>query len=207
MGILPRDKVKRNKFAGVIEHRLVVDNRVMPGGAAADAWHGLGNFVYLADAHLVAHGETGLHDHHNLGVISIVLAGQLRHDGSLHAGQVLGAYDVQVQHAGSAGFSHNEITPTTATVACCNCGYCRSHPRQRRTTVFTGLYRVTSPAFTVGGPINRQPSRLPPALMSRAWKAVKAWRWMCRHWSISVSGGAAPMKTTPARATCCESGG
>jgi len=111
MQILQRDKLTRKKSAGVREYRLVFDERITRDQTQGDAWQGLGNFVYLADARLVPHGETGLHDHHDIDVISVVLEGSVRHEGSLQHGGTLNACDVQVQCAGSDGFSHNEVNP------------------------------------------------------------------------------------------------
>jgi len=111
MQILQRDKLTRKKFAGVREYRLVFDGRIAGGQTHADAWQGLGNLVYLADARLVPHGETGRHDHHDVDVISVVLEGCVRHEGSLQHGDILNVCDVQVQCAGSDGFSRNEVNP------------------------------------------------------------------------------------------------
>jgi redox-sensitive bicupin YhaK (pirin superfamily) len=111
MEILQRNKIARSGFEGVREYRLVVDDRVADGQGSGDAWQGMGNFVYLADARLVPHGETRLHSHHDIDVISVMLEGRLRHEGSMEHGKSLAAYDVQVQRAGGEGFSHNEINP------------------------------------------------------------------------------------------------
>jgi len=111
MQMLQRDKLTRKKFAGVREYRLVFDERITGDQTRGDAWQGFGNFVYLGDARLVPHGETGLHDHHGVDVISVVLEGSVRHEGSLQHGGTLSACDVQVQCAGSEGFSHNQVNP------------------------------------------------------------------------------------------------
>lgn len=111
MDILQRDKLTRVGFAGVREHRLVVDERIANQQEGDGAWQGLGNFVYLADARFVPHGATGLHSHRDIDVISVMLEGGLVHEGSLEPGNSLVAYDVQVQQAGAQGFSHNEINP------------------------------------------------------------------------------------------------
>jgi redox-sensitive bicupin YhaK (pirin superfamily) len=75
------------------------------------SWPGLGNFVYLADARFMPHGETRMHRHHEIDVISVLVDGRLSHAGSLENGKNLMANDVQVQRAGGEGFSHNEINP------------------------------------------------------------------------------------------------
>lgn len=111
MDILQRDKLTRSGFEGVREYRLVFDERVANGQGRHEAWQGLGDFVYMADARFVPHGETRLHSHRDINVISVMLEGRLVHEGSLERGQSLTAYDVQVQCAGGEGFSHNEINP------------------------------------------------------------------------------------------------
>jgi len=109
--ILQRDKLARGGFEGVREYRLVVDDRVANGRKRDESWQGLGNFVYLADARFLPQGETGLHSHRGIDVISVMLDGRLTHEGSMQQGQSLAAYDVQVQRAGGEGFSHNEVNP------------------------------------------------------------------------------------------------
>jgi len=111
MEILNRDSLKMTGFEGVREHRLVFDKRVRGEGTQGDAWDGIGQFVYLADARFVPGGETRMHNHKEIDVISLMLEGRLRHEGSLEHGQALEAFDVQVQRAGGEGFSHNEINP------------------------------------------------------------------------------------------------
>jgi redox-sensitive bicupin YhaK (pirin superfamily) len=71
-------------------------------------WH---CFVYLADARFMPHGETHMHNHHEIDVISVLVDGRLSHEGSLQHGKNLYSNDVQVQRAGGEGFSHNEINP------------------------------------------------------------------------------------------------
>ncbi len=111
MDSLQRDKLKRSGFEGVREYRLVFDDRIAGGRGAAGAWQGFGNLVYVADARLLPHGETRLHEHREIDVISVMLEGRLAHEGSLAHGKSLAAYDVQVQRSGAEGFSHNEINP------------------------------------------------------------------------------------------------
>ncbi len=70
---------------------------------------GLGNFVYLADARFMPHGETRIHHHHETDVISLMVDGNIKHEGSLEHGKNLSRDEVQVQRAGREGFSYNEI--------------------------------------------------------------------------------------------------
>ncbi|MCF2857704.1 pirin family protein [Pseudoalteromonas sp. SMS1] len=111
MNILSRDTLPLGGFAGITEHRLVTDSRVFAGRKQPETFEGIGNMVYLADARYLAKGESGMHPHSEIDVISIVLEGRVSHEGSLEHGKDLVAGDVQVQRAGSEGFSHNEINP------------------------------------------------------------------------------------------------
>ena len=111
MDILNRDSLDKTGFEGVREHRLVFDKRIRGNADQKGAWNGIGQFVYLADARFVPNGETRMHSHKEIDVISIMLEGRLHHEGSLEHGKPLDAFDVQVQQAGSEGFSHNEVNP------------------------------------------------------------------------------------------------
>ena len=109
--ILHRDDLKKGGFAGVREYRVVMDSRAFGDRVNPDTWPGIGNFVYLADAQIIPGGETGMHPHHEVDVISCMLEGRISHGGSLEHGMELSGYDVQVQRAGGDGFSHNESNP------------------------------------------------------------------------------------------------
>lgn len=109
--ILHRDDLPLGGFAGLREHRLVTDSKAWGTHRAPGAWDGLGHFVYLADARFVPHGETRLHPHREIDVISVMVEGCIAHEGSLGDGEQLNAYDVQVQRAGGEGFTHNEVNP------------------------------------------------------------------------------------------------
>jgi len=112
MEILKRDSLREGGFAGLKEHRLVKEPRLFgPQENNDGSWPGLGNFVYLADARFMPHGETHMHSHHEIDVISVMVDGNIKHEGSLANGKDLSRDDVQVQRAGGEGFSHNEINP------------------------------------------------------------------------------------------------
>jgi len=112
MNILHRDSVPEGGFAGLKEHRLIKDPVVFGSSANNDgSWPGMDNFVYLADARFMPHGETKMHNHHELDVISVIVDGRIAHEGSLENGKDLVRNDIQVQRAGGEGFSHNEINP------------------------------------------------------------------------------------------------
>jgi redox-sensitive bicupin YhaK (pirin superfamily) len=108
MAILHRDSLTRGGFAGLKETRLIVDNKV---GGNNTTWNGLGQFIFLADARYLPYGETRMHPHHEVDVITVMLEGNLQHEGSLEHGQSLTGYQVQAQRAGAEGFEHNEINP------------------------------------------------------------------------------------------------
>ena len=106
--ILHRDDLKLGGFAGIREHRLVVDPQVF-GNNDSSAWPGIGNFVYLADAKFIPNGETHLHNHKEIDVISVIIEGRIAHEGTLQEGNIIESNQVQVQRAGGEGFAHNEI--------------------------------------------------------------------------------------------------
>lgn len=109
--VLHRDDLPLGGFAGLMEHRLVQDRRAWGTHRNPNSWDGIGNLVYVADARFIPHGETGLHPHHEVDVISVMVEGRIAHGGSLEDGQVLHAPQVQVQRAGGDGFQHNEVNP------------------------------------------------------------------------------------------------
>ena len=106
--VLHRDDLKLGGFAGIREHRLVIDPKVF-GNNTSGAWPGIGNFVYLADAKFIPNGETHLHPHKEIDVISVIVEGRIAHEGTLQEGNIIESNQVQVQRAGGEGFVHNEI--------------------------------------------------------------------------------------------------
>ena len=111
MKILSRDSLQLGGFAGIQEHRLVTDSRVFGGRKKPETSEGLGNMVYLADAQYNPNGESGMHPHSEIDVISVIIEGRVSHEGSMEHGKDLFAGDVQIQRAGGEGFDHNEINP------------------------------------------------------------------------------------------------
>lgn len=103
MEILHRDTLTLGGFAGLKEHRLVGDPRAFGAHVPAGSWPGIGNFVYLADARFLPHGETGMHPHHEIDVISVMVEGRIAHGGTLGEGEEIGPHEVQVQRAGGGG--------------------------------------------------------------------------------------------------------
>lgn len=113
MQVLRYQDLTHGGFAGLEERRFVMDSRIFSGRQLPNTVEGLGNFVYLADANFLPHGETHMHSHKEIDVISIMAQGDIHHQGSLEHGGDLTMGEAQVQRAGGEGFSHNEINPNT----------------------------------------------------------------------------------------------
>ncbi|NRF62122.1 pirin family protein [Vibrio coralliilyticus] len=111
MEILTLDQLPQGGFAGLKEKQVVTDYRVFGARKRPETANGIGNFVYLADANFLPHGETGMHPHHEIDVISVMAKGRVSHGGSLEHGKGLVAGEAQVQRAGGEGFAHNEVNP------------------------------------------------------------------------------------------------
>ncbi|NRA15547.1 MAG: pirin family protein [Oceanospirillaceae bacterium] len=111
METLKFDDLTQGGFAGLIERRFVMDQRVFGSSKKPGVFDGIGNFVYLADANFLPKGETGMHSHKEIDVISVMVDGRVSHAGSLEHGQSLQSGAAQVQRAGAQGFKHNEINP------------------------------------------------------------------------------------------------
>ncbi|BAJ00520.1 pirin family protein [Shewanella violacea] len=111
MEILTKSDLREGGFAGLKEHQFVMDKKAFGPNRNPQAWDGLGNFVYLADARFMPKGETRMHGHKEVDVISVMVRGRINHEGSLEHGQMMNAKQAQVQRAGGEGFSHNEVNP------------------------------------------------------------------------------------------------
>lgn len=111
MYCLTRDTLSLDGFAGLRERLYVMDSRRFGDQRLPDSSEGLGQLVYLADAVFLPHGSTRAHEHSKVDIISVIVRGRVRHEGSLGDGEVLKAGDVQVQYAGAHSFRHNEINP------------------------------------------------------------------------------------------------
>ncbi len=109
--VLHRKDIPLGGFAGLKEHRLVMNSKLFKPQASSGTWDGIGNLVYLADAIFDPKDETHMHHHEEIDVVSVMVEGQIEHQGTLGEGEILKAGDVQVQRAGGDGFSHNEINP------------------------------------------------------------------------------------------------
>lgn len=111
MEVLIKSDLREGGFAGLKEHQLVMDKKAFGPNRNPQTWDGLGNFVYLADARFMPKGETLMHGHKEVDVISVMVKGRINHEGSLEHGQMMNAKQAQVQRAGGEGFSHNEVNP------------------------------------------------------------------------------------------------
>jgi redox-sensitive bicupin YhaK (pirin superfamily) len=111
MEILTFDQLPQGGFAGLIERQFIKDSKIYSPEKQGKAINGIGNFVYLADANYIPNGETGMHAHKEIDVITIMTEGNISHAGSLEHGQSLVEGQAQVQRAGGEGFGHNEINP------------------------------------------------------------------------------------------------
>ena len=115
MHILHSADIDITGFAGVRERIYVMDRRWFSAHGAQDAAPGIGALIYLADAHMREGGQTGLHPHRQVHILSWLLNGRLLHRGDLGDGTLLQAGQIQIQKGGAAGFSHNEINPGPGT--------------------------------------------------------------------------------------------
>lgn len=110
--ILKRNSLHEGGFAGLREYRLVQEPELFgPTSNLDGSWPGLGNFVYLADARFMPHGETYMHAHHEVDIISVLVDGRILHYGTMGNGAYLENNTVQIQRAGREGLLHNETNP------------------------------------------------------------------------------------------------
>lgn len=111
MELIHRDELHRGGFAGLRETRMVMNPQLWRGEQEPGTHPGIGRFVYLADAVFNPHGDTRMHPHREIDVLTLMVDGRIAHEGSLEHGSELKPYDVQVQRAGGEGFTHNEVNP------------------------------------------------------------------------------------------------
>lgn len=114
MRIINRNKLRRGGFAGLRETRLVMSPKIFRNDRESGTSPGIGRFAYLADARFLPHGDTRMHAHREIDVISVMVEGRIQHEGSLEHGHELNVDDIQVQRAGGEGFCHNEINPDSS---------------------------------------------------------------------------------------------
>lgn len=112
MDWLREDILAIDGFAGIRERRLIMDDRLFHRNTANDAWNGLGQLVYFANAWFLPQGRTGLHNHRNIDILSIVTHGEILHKGTLQDNGRVRSGQVQLQRTGSQGFDHDEQNPS-----------------------------------------------------------------------------------------------
>lgn len=113
MKIVSYRQLPPNGFADVRMREIVKDSRLFGADGGSPHASGIGNLVYIADATFNPKGDTRMHPHQEIDVVTIVLKGRLLHKGSLGSNQMLESHHVQIQRAGSIGFIHNEVNPDT----------------------------------------------------------------------------------------------
>ena len=112
MQVIHKKDLHYGGFAGLREHRIVMDFSIFGPHKTEGTADGLGSLLYLADAQFNPHGETHMHPHREVDVISVMVEGEIEHEGSLEHGMTIKRGEVQVQRAGGEGFTHNEINPS-----------------------------------------------------------------------------------------------
>lgn len=91
--VLHKMDLPEGGFAGLKERRLVMAKSLWGDRANPDTWDGIGNFVYLANAKFQPKGETTMHPHKEIDVISVMVEGRIAHQGSLEHGGSLDTHD------------------------------------------------------------------------------------------------------------------
>lgn len=113
MNILTESSLSIDGFANIKERRYIMDEKSFGDHRDENAFSRFASVIYLADAFIRPQGHTGRHSHKNVDIITVLIRGQLSHQGSLGDGITLHGGDIQVQYAGSVGFEHNEINPAS----------------------------------------------------------------------------------------------
>jgi redox-sensitive bicupin YhaK (pirin superfamily) len=111
MRILRASDVDITGFASIRERVMLSDRQTFGFGVADECFDRFAGCVYLANAWFLPYGETGLHHHAGMDIISLIPRGCMLHQGSLGAGVRVEANQVQLQRDGEQGFRHNESNP------------------------------------------------------------------------------------------------
>ena len=123
MKIINEDVFDISGFGGVRERVLLLDRRTFPASRIPDECQdGFAGCVYLANAWFLPRGETGMHNHEGMDIVSVIPRGQIFHQGShgvqyrQHVqednGNRVEAGQVQLQRDGGRGIRHNELNPS-----------------------------------------------------------------------------------------------
>lgn len=105
------DDIAISGFAAVRERVLLLDRGFFRQVIPDECMDGFGGCVYLANAWFSPHGDTGLHHHSGLDIVSLIPRGSILHKGTLGDGVEVAGGQVQIQRDGGLGLSHNEINP------------------------------------------------------------------------------------------------
>lgn len=111
MRILRASDVDITGFASIRERVMLSDRQTFGFGVADECFDRFAGCVYLANAWFLPYGETGLHHHAGMDIISLIPRGSMLHQGSLGDGVQVEANQVQLQRDGEQGFRHNESNP------------------------------------------------------------------------------------------------
>lgn len=112
MRTLHTDELDIVGFGGIREQVLIMEPSQFSGRVLEDTWQGFGDLTYMAHAYFKRYGQTGMHFHDNVDIISVITRGEIHHEGTLGHGDVIKAGQVLVQCAGPNSFRHNEMNPT-----------------------------------------------------------------------------------------------
>ena len=123
MKIVNEEAFEISGFGGVRERVLLLDRATFGAGRGpgecVDAFGGCG---YLANAWFLPGGETGMHHHDGMDIVSVIPRGRMYHQGSHgtgynkspndDGGNWVNAGQTQLQRDGNKGIRHNELNPS-----------------------------------------------------------------------------------------------
>ena len=108
MKILDYETLDIVGFGGLRENILVMDESVFGAHRREDSWQGFAGQTYMAHAYFKPYGETGMHEHSSVDIVSVITKGPIHHAGSLMDNHFIETGEVLVQSAGPKSFKHNE---------------------------------------------------------------------------------------------------
>ena len=123
MKIVNEEAFEISGFGGVRERVLLLDRATFGAGRVPDeCFDAFGGCVYLANAWFLPGGETGMHHHDGMDIVSVIPRGRMYHQGSHGAGynkspnddggNWVNAGQTQLQRDGNKGICHNELNPS-----------------------------------------------------------------------------------------------
>lgn len=114
MRIVNEEQMDISGFGGVRERVLLLDRNTFSQRIPDECWDGFGHCVYLANAWFLPGGETGMHYHDGMDIVSVIPRGRILHQGNSGNGAWVSAGQVQLQRDGQQGIRHNESNPSAA---------------------------------------------------------------------------------------------